>query len=91
MKVSAAHLEAFIGAIEDCGFYGGAVAVDSLEGSPVLLVQGNLCDPGRAIVQTYVELKVHFDQAHDVIPAMYPASMVRAHVAAALNREADRY
>lgn len=90
MKVSAAHLEAFIGAIEDCGFYGGTVTVDSLEGSPVLLVQGNLCKPDRAIIQTYVELKVRFDPTHGIIPAMYPAAMVRAHVAAALNREASR-
>lgn len=90
MKVSAAHLGAFIGAFEDCGCYGGSVLIGTLAGRPVLVVRGNLSDPERHIVPVFVHIKIHFDPAHGIIPAMYPASMVRAHVAAALNREATR-
>lgn len=85
MKVSAAHLEAFIGAIEDCGFNEGHIFV----AGPHIVIDGVM--PGARPGDTNaVRMKVAFDPTHGIPASAYPPAMVRAHVAAALNREHAR-
>lgn len=92
MKVSAAHLEAFIGALEDCGFHGGEVKADpDFRGRGAIVLRGKLTNRVPAPLAFHVQLVIDFDPKHGITAAMYPPAMVRAHCAAGLNREASRY